>query len=355
MKVKRIIPALLLLAGTLMLSGAVTALPAHAATCLVPPHNFTNAALLNQALAGNTSAHLLGLSPASLATIPDEETEAQSVNHAMNIVNLFTDWNTTAATMTSRFQSAAYCGAIPEITWMPCSFTPGCSAANNTFPLTQITAGAYDSYITSIAQAAVTYAKPVILRPFHEMNGNWYPWGAGVNGNTPAQLIAAWQHVYGIFTAQGATNVHFLWTPNKHGPNSDGTCNLCQWYPGEAYTAFTGVDGYNGSQYSNTWMWPATVFGTSFSQFPSFTTRPVIIGEVGTTEASAGFACTGYTLDQCKSQWISQFVSYLAGKPDGLNVEGFVWSEFNSTKAINTSPAAQSAMTSALATSWVSG
>jgi mannan endo-1,4-beta-mannosidase len=287
---------------------------------------------------GFPSAHMLGLSPASISTIPAEQTEAADVGHALNIINLFVDFDTSAATMTSRWKSASAGGAVPEITWMPCSFAAGCSPTHNPFPLTGIAAGRYDSYLTSVANAAKAFGHPIIIRFAHEMNGNWYPWGE-VNGNTPAQFIAAWRHVHGIFAARGATNVYWLWTPNKDGHS------LSDFYPGNSYADFVGVDGYNGPEYSHTWMTPTQVFGTSFSQFPSFTDRPVLIGEVGCVEGSSSFPGS-------KATWITQFVQYLASDPYGVKPVGFVWSEFNSAKKIDTSSSAQAAMKAALAKYW---
>ena len=37
------------------------------------------------------------------------------------------------------------------------------------------------------------------LRPMHEMNGNWYPWAEGVNGNVAGDYVNAWRHVRAIF------------------------------------------------------------------------------------------------------------------------------------------------------------
>ena len=36
------------------------------------------------------------------------------------------------------------------------------------------------------------------------MNGNWFPWSEGVNGNQPGEYVTAWRHVHDIFTAVGA-------------------------------------------------------------------------------------------------------------------------------------------------------
>jgi hypothetical protein len=313
-----------------------SAAPAAAAVTAQP----TSQQLVAEAAAGTVKAHLLGLSPQAISTIPAEQGEAAAVGHGLNIINLFVDFKTSASTFTSRWKSASAGGAVPETTWMPCSFTVGCgsSRTDDTFPLASIAAGTYDSYLTSVAHAARAFGKPIVMRLAHEMNGSWYPWGNGVNGNTPASYVAAWRHVVTVFRAAGATNVYWLWTPNKSGHS------LSTWYPGNSYVSFVGVDGYNGPQYSSRWMTPAQVFGSSFAQFPSFTTKPIIIGEVGCVEGSSSFPGS-------KAVWMTQFVHYLAAQPKAA---GFVWSEFNSTKKIDTSVSAQVAMKAALAAQWVS-
>lgn len=40
-----------------------------------------------------------------------------------------------------------------------------------------------------------------------ELNAPFYPWGAGVNGNTPSDAVRAWDRVRQVFTAHGANNV----------------------------------------------------------------------------------------------------------------------------------------------------
>lgn len=311
--------------------------PPSPAAAVTPP---ASQLLVAQAAAGNAEAHLFGLSPQAISTIPAERAEAAAVGHGLDVVNLFVDFNTSASAFTSRWMSASAGGAVPETTWMPCSFVVGCgsSAADDTFPLASIAAGADDGYLRSVASAARAFGQPIVMRFAHEMNGSWYPWGSGVNGNTPAVYVAAWRHVVEVFRAAGATNVYWLWTPNKEGHG------LSSWYPGNSYVSFVGVDGYNGPQYSHAWMPPAQVFGSSFAQFPSFTDKPVIIGEVGCVEGSSSFPGS-------KAAWITAFVRYLAAQPEAA---GFVWSEFDGSKMIDTSGSAQAAMNAALAGQWVS-
>lgn len=324
--------------ATITMTRVFSASAAPVAMAVAP--SWTSQQLVAQAAAGTAGAHLFGLSPLAVSTIPAERGEAAAVRHRLNLINLFVDFKTSASTFTSRWASASAGGAVPESTWMPCSFVVGCgsSATDDTFPLASIAAGAYDKYLTSVADAARAFGKPIVMRFAHEMNGSWYPWGSGVNGNTPAKYVAAWRHVVHVFLAAHATNVYWLWSPNKEGHS------LSDWYPGNSYVSFVGVDGYNGPQYSHGWMTPAQVFGSSFAQFPSFTRKPVIIGEVGCVEGNSSFPGS-------KAAWITAFVRYLAAQP---RAAGFVWSEFNGAKKIDSSSSAQAAMKAVLTGHWVS-
>jgi beta-mannanase len=53
-----------------------------------------------------------------------------------------------------------------------------------------ILSGQYDAYISQWAQRAAAWGNVFYRRLFHEMNGNWYPWGINVNGNIHADNSA---------------------------------------------------------------------------------------------------------------------------------------------------------------------
>ena len=71
------------------------------------------------------------------------------------------------------------------------------------------------------------------------MNGSWYPWGVGVNGNQPGQFAAAWQHVHNIFVQQDATNVKWIWAPLANFTTDPSL------YPGNPYVDIIGFSGFN--------------------------------------------------------------------------------------------------------------
>ena len=98
--------------------------------------------------------------------------------------------------------------------------------------LTRIVAGRDDAYIRSWAHAAAAYGDPILLRPMQEMNGSWYPWAVGTNGNDAATFVAAWRHVHRIFTHAGARNVRWVWTVHAL---PGAVPHLRSFYPGAAY------------------------------------------------------------------------------------------------------------------------
>ncbi len=125
---------------------------------------------------------------------------------------------------------------LPMVTWSPTV----AGATGNPYPLTSIATGTYDTYLRAQAAKLATIPGKVAVRLAHEMNGSWYPWGRGVNGNTDAQYVAAFQHVHDVVTAAGATNVIWVWAPGvKTGP-----VDLAGLYPGDAYVDWVGLDAY---------------------------------------------------------------------------------------------------------------
>ena len=119
-------------------------------------------------------------------------------------------------------------GAVPMISWEPWAKPVGEYAApeQQDFHLQRIIDGEFDTYIRAWAQAAAAYGDPILIRFMHEFNGDWYPWSIGLNGQTPEMYVEAWRHVHAIFTAAGAANVSWVWSPiwgeQEHGPAYPG-------------------------------------------------------------------------------------------------------------------------------------
>jgi beta-mannanase len=204
-------------------------------------------------------------------------------------------------------------GATPEITWEP--WAAGKGVNQPAYSLAAIASGRYDSYIRTWATQIMAWGHPIRLRFAHEMNGNWYPWAEGVNGNQAGSYIEAWRHVHSIFASVGVSNVIWVWSPNAVYP---GTRPLPGLYPGDAYVDETALDGYNWSTLGKGTQWVSFqhIFGPSITQVKSITSKPLAIGEVGCAPVGGN-----------KAAWITAMFATVAATPA---ITGFTW--FNQNK-----------------------
>ena len=126
-------------------------------------------------------------------------------------------------------------GDIPAVDWSTIGVTDA-----------DVADGSDDDWLTTQAQAMKNFGHPIFLLFDEEMNGTWYPYSPGVDGNTAADFVAMWRHVHDIFASVGATNVTWVWCPNVTAPDGTSTTPpLVQLYPGDAYVDWTGLNGYN--------------------------------------------------------------------------------------------------------------
>jgi hypothetical protein len=206
-------------------------------------------------------------------------------------------------------------GAIPVYSWSSQSIPSSLDEPD--FQLSDVIDGSYDSYLREFAEDARDWGHPFFLRFNWEMNGRWFPWSEGVNGNQAGEFVAAWRHVHDIFTAVGADNVSWVWCPNV---DPDGTFqNLGSLYPGDAYVDWTGLDGYNwGTNPAKPDRWRSfdELYGSTYHQIVDTVApdKPMAIGEVGSTEYGGS-----------KADWIEDA---LAKIPTSYpKIRGLLWFE----------------------------
>ena len=119
------------------------------------------------------------------------------------------------------------------------------------------------------------------------MNGSWFGWGAGANGNTAADYVAMWRHVHRVFESVGATNVTWVWCPNV---DLDHLTPLASLYPGDKYVDWVGLDGYNWGTnpagHHGGWETFKSVYRSTYDTIVKRIApgKPVIVSEVGSTE-----------------------------------------------------------------------
>ena len=209
-------------------------------------------------------------------------------------------------------------GAIPFLDWQSVTTVDNSAdtAASDTDNLESIIDGSWDSYITAFAEKAKAWGHPFFLRFDWEMNGNWFPWSEGIDGNTAGQYVAAWRHVHDIFTSVGATNASWVWCPNVDPGN--GYTSLSELYPGSSYVDWTCLDGYNRGTNSlstgTSWQSFDQLYSRTYNEIVNTVApdKPMIIGEVASTEVGGS-----------KPQWISQMLNELpTNYPD---VHGVMW------------------------------
>jgi hypothetical protein len=148
-------------------------------------------------------------------------------------------------------------------------------------PLTDIANGDYDAAISTWAEAVKAWGHPLFLLLDEEMNGNWYPYSPGQNGNTSAEFVAAWRHMHDVVTSVGATNVTWVWCPNV---DPSGTFTpFDQLYPGDDYVDWTGLNGYNWG--GDGWMSFRSLFGDGYYALLRLApSKPIMIGETASAE-----------------------------------------------------------------------
>ncbi|MGA2616692.1 MAG: glycosyl hydrolase [Thermoguttaceae bacterium] len=74
----------------------------------------------------------------------------------------------------------------------------------------------------------------VLWRPFHEMNGDWFWWGA----KEPDTFIRVWRHMFDYFAkTKGLDNLLWVYSPN-HGDKT------AAYYAGDQYVDIVGLDAY---------------------------------------------------------------------------------------------------------------
>ena len=201
----------------------------------------------------------------------------------VQIVNWFQNWG--GGTWITSVQAQAVravtdSGRTPLLTWEPRD--PNLGPDQPAFALATIAGGAHDAYIASFARGLRDLGVTVFLRPMHEMNGTWYPWGAGVSSNTPDQFVAAWRRMHDIFASEGAGNVRWVWSTNNFDVSPAHP--LEAFYPGDAYVDVLGASGYNwgsaGPQFGG-WQWFDQVFRHVYERLRKVGPQPIWFAEVG--------------------------------------------------------------------------
>ena len=226
------------------------------------------------------------------------------------VVNMFV--SDSESFPTDRCQVLASRGSIPLVTLEFWSVDGvGVDAINN---------GSKDAYIRSFADKAKAFGGEVWLRPFHEFNGDWYPWCGTVGSNTPAKVAAAYRHVHDIFAAEGASNVKFVWCANSDNCPGTSANAVENYWPGDSYVDYVAIDAYNwGSAESwSSWRSFASAVGGQYQHLSALTSKPMFIAETGCAEQGGN-----------KAQWITDMFNAI--RNTYTRIQGVCWFNVHDT------------------------
>lgn len=104
-------------------------------------------------------------------------------------------------------------------------------------------AGAYDDHWRCLAESILTNNPgtfEIVIRPSHEMNGDWFAWGVG--GSRQALIpdfIASWRRFHGVFRGvKGGDRYRFSFSA------SEGASDPRPMWPGDEFVDLVGYDVY---------------------------------------------------------------------------------------------------------------
>ncbi|MBY0009778.1 glycosyl hydrolase [Paenibacillus typhae] len=172
----------------------------------------------------------------------------------------------------------------------------------------------HTAFLAAIDEVAVylkhlrDYKVPVLWRPYHEMNGDWFWWGEKTNFN------ALWELMYQRYTRyHGLNNLLWVWSANA---NNEWTKPARDYYVGHNRADALGFDIYDNAYY--------------YSNYDEL----VYLAEgkiISVTENGQLPDMTRTSLRQFKLSWFMTWGSYLTDK----NTDAVIQTVYNHPFALN--------------------
>ncbi|GAB4366612.1 MAG: hypothetical protein Kow0042_06600 [Calditrichia bacterium] len=168
-------------------------------------------------------------------------------------------------------------------------------------PVQTILSGGWDYRILDVVNRIKSVNGPVFLRVGYEFgNGN-----SGIHNDpdvSPTDFVNMWIYIYNKFMQENVTNVAWVWnTVNTH------QFNYMQWYPGNEYVDWWGVNYFTVNQMNNS---------TGFLNDAAAHGKPVIICESNPIESNG-------TLNP--ANWNNWFVPYFNKIKSVPHLKAFVY------------------------------
>jgi hypothetical protein len=156
------------------------------------------------------------------------------------------------------------------------------SARDARYSLREITAGRHDDDAVRWFRSLRDLPRPVHVRPLHEGNGDWYPWGVFNGVNQMRDYVPAFRHVVRLLWDHADGRGRVQWCVNRrNGRGRDEPVSAI--YPGDDWVHELAVNGYNRPMYGSSTPF-ADVIGPHYRQLKAISTeKPFWIGETAST------------------------------------------------------------------------
>ncbi|MDP9407434.1 MAG: hypothetical protein M3P95_06100 [Actinomycetota bacterium] len=211
-----------------------------------------------------------------------------AVGGRLPVMSWFQDWG--PGWLERQAADAAASGHSLVIAWEP-------SRDGRPIPFPDILNGRYDDYVRGFFAGAAAHPRPVVVRPFWEMNGNWAAYSVASPNRAVTSVDewkATWQHVVRL-QREVAANTQMMFCAN--GSDVGGVPVEAYW-PGVEWVDRLGLDTYNGQH--GPWRDPAALIAPMYRRLTALHPRaPVALAEIGCREARHGEG-------QSKADWLRQ-------------------------------------------------
>ncbi len=160
---------------------------------------------------------------------------------------------------------------------------------------------------------------PVVFRPFHEMSGSWFWWGAKLS--TPDEFKRLWRFtVEYVRDVKQVHNLLYAYSPNamfEYGPG-----RYEEWYPGDSYVDVMGLDQY---------YWPASATWAPKDQVQALASALTSLGELAASRGKiAALTETGYETIPDSTYWTGKLLAAITATPAARRIAWvLVWRNAN--------------------------
>ncbi|MDR6722962.1 mannan endo-1,4-beta-mannosidase [Paenibacillus amylolyticus] len=171
----------------------------------------------------------------------------------------------------------------------------------------------YNIYLDQIADLAHQLSDdqgndiPVIFRPFHENNGNWFWWGAAFTSKEQYVQLYRYTVEY-LRDTKGVDNFLYAFSPN--GFFSGNESEYLKTYPGDDYVDILGFDIYGSAEGSEGWFTKLVQDAAMISRIADSKNKVATLSEFG--YSTKGMKISG----NHDKAWFTNLLKALESDPD---------------------------------------